>query len=307
MMRINGPILALLALPLGACAAAPAAARDAPFNRIAIIVDASGSYHERQAEAVEKAGELVRGVAERKSARWVTPDEILIISLDAAPEVIWRGTQRQLAATDHDEWIRLFGGRTDYAGCTDVARALNLAARELNAGPPAPTNRYLVAFSDLIDEPPTRGVSGCAPQRAVPDREIAWNGLQPLTSIAVFWMPPDQKMAWDAAMRDHGLNNYRLFSVSESGVNRIDPPDQAKHVPTAEERAMSQQTLLGWAKGALWALAALCLALALFALSFAFFRRRRRLRPGRPAPTPGARRGTAVSGPVAPLQLPPRR
>lgn len=283
---------------------ASANAAETPFNRVAVMVDASGSYKARQPEAVAKAALLLDGLAERKRKRWEKADEILIISLDAAPEVIWRGTPAELAATDRNEWIARFRGRSDYAGCTDVTAGLNLAATELNAAPTA-TVRYLFAFSDLLDERPVQGASTCAPPRATPGDDLAWDTLEQI-KIAAFWLPANQKMAWDAAMKAHGLTSYRLLSTSESGVNRIDIPEPAKHEVTDEERAHSRGVLAGAAKSFGLLIVSLVVLIALCAAGLAFVaRRRRRLRSPIAATMTGPRSVT-VRGPVAPMRIPPQ-
>lgn len=274
-----------------------------PFNRVAIVIDASGSYRARQAEAVAKASGLLAGLAAQKHKRWDRADEVIIISLDASPEVIWQGSPADLAAVARDEWVSRFKGRSDYAGCTDVAAGLNLAAQRLNAGP-VPTNRYLFVFSDLIDERPTSGVSSCAAPRPVPGEDIAWEALKPV-SISAFWLPADQKMAWDAAFKAHGDFTYRLHSISESAVNAIDVPEPAVHKTTDAERAQSRALLKTAGKKLGIGLAAVLGALMLGGVGLPLFARRRRTAPARPAVTAAAR-GGVVRGPVARMRIPPQ-
>lgn len=293
-----------LALALALASATPSQAADRPFNRVAIMIDASGSYRARQGEAVARASALLAGLAEQRHERWERADEILIISLDAAPEVIWRGTPAELSATDRNEWIVRFRGRSDYAACTDVAAGLNLAARELNAAPAA-TAQYLFAFSDLIDERPVQGVSTCAPPRATPGDDVAW-GMLTQIRIAAFWLPVDQKMAWDAEMRAHGLTSYRLLSTSESGVNRIDIPEPARHEVTDEERAQSRSVLTAAAKSVGLFLASLVGLVVLGAAGLAFLASRRRARRALSASTVARPHGVPVQGPVAPMRIPPK-
>lgn len=290
------------ALALVLATATPSQAADRPFNRVAIVIDASGSYRARQGEAVAKASSLLAGLAEQKHKRWEKADEILIISLDAAPEVIWRGTPAELSATDRNEWIARFRGRSDYAACTDVAAGLNLAARELNAAPAA-TARYLFAFSDLVDERPVRGVSSCAPPRPTPGDDVAWDMLEQI-KIAAFWLPANQKMAWDAEMKAHGLTSYRLLSTSESGVTQIDIPEPAKREVTDEERAQSRGVLTAAAKSVGLLLASLAGLIMIGAAGLAFLARRRRSGRSPRASTTTSPRGVPVRGPVAPMRIP---
>lgn len=274
-----------------------------PFNRFVILIDASGSYKARQAEAVAKASGLLAGLAAQKHKRWDRADEVLILSLDASPEVIWQGSPADLDAVGRDEWVSRFKGRSDYAGCTDVAAGLNLAAQKLNAGP-VPTNRYLFVFSDLIDERPTSGVSSCASPRPVPGEDIDWSALKPI-SISAFWLPAEQKMAWDTAFKSHGEFTYRLHSISESAVNAIDVPEPAVHKTTDAERAQSRALLKTAGKNLGIGVAAVLGAMVLGVLGLAFFARRQQPRSVRAA-TPILARGVVVRGPVARMRIPPQ-
>lgn len=249
-------------------------AADQPFNRIAVIIDASGSFHSRQSEAVAKVGELLGGLSLRKSKRWNLPDQIDIISLDASPEVIWSGTPKDLQAVDKSEWLRRFRGRSDYAKCTDVTAALSLAVSRLSSGGPAPTATYLYIFSDLVDEPPLKGVSSCAKPRGVIGDEFDWAALQNVRVVA-FWMPVDQKMAWNRAMRSHGLTSFRLLSNSESGVNAVEVPPSAKHVVTVEERQATKQSMSGFLNVVILSVAGVVALIVVIGLFSAWAARRR--------------------------------
>jgi hypothetical protein len=293
--------LALVAATMAV--SAPSVAESAPFNRVVIVVDASGSYKARQPDAIAKAGELLAGLSERKQKRWDRPDEVLIVSLDAAPEVIWKGTPAELAAANRADWIARFRGRSDFAKCTDVAAALNLAADELHKAPAA-TAQYLYVFSDLVDERPLDGPSACAAPRQTPGDDVAWDRLEAIR-IAAFWLPASQKMAWDEAMKSHGLTSYRLLSTSESGVNRIEIPEPAKREVTSAERQQGRDTLVGVAQLAgTIAVAGLGLVLLAALASSAIARRRRPTSPR--APASGGSRSIAVRGPVAPMRIPPK-
>lgn len=109
-------------------------------------------------------------------------------------------------------------------------------------------------------------------------------------------------------MKAHGLTAYRLFSVSESAVNRIDLPEPARHDPTPEEKQQSRQVLISWVStigSTLFYLAMTIVVLASLT-GLALYLRRERRRTTRPSPSPNNRPGVAVRGPVAPLRIPPR-
>lgn len=89
------------------------AAAPQPVNKIVVMVDASGSYRARQAEAVARAVDLLARVAETKLRRWdAGADQIAVVSLDALPEVLWQGTLRDLKAVGAEQWKARFQGRT---------------------------------------------------------------------------------------------------------------------------------------------------------------------------------------------------
>ena len=269
-----------------------------PFNRIVVLLDASGSYQRRQNEAITKTGELLAALATHKNKRWEKADEITIISLDAIPEKIWKGTPQELAKTGKDEWALRFKARTDYARCTDVTAALELAA-EIFESKPQPTAKYLFAFTDFVHEPPVGTPDHCRPPKlpSVPDRDFAWEHFADV-SFAAFWMPPSQKMAWDRVLREQGLVSYKLYTTAESAVNTLDIPEPAKRKEISEgERQQNRETLWDWIK-AVGGVALGLILLAVLGLGLAAIMRKRRPMA---APNAGAR---SVTGAVAPMRIP---
>lgn len=239
----------MLCAVMGSANVQGAEKRSKPFNRIVVLLDASGSFQHRQNEAIAKTVQLLEGLSTHKAKRWEQADEIKIVSLDAIPEMIWEGTPEQFSKTDKTEWATRFKARTDYAKCTDVIAGLELAATLLEAETKAggmPTQKYLFAFSDFIHEPPVLTPTKCkAPKLPfVPGDDFAWDRLADV-KIAVFWMPPAQKMAWDRAMKEQGLIGYRLYTTAESGIAKLDIPEPAKRKVTEAERQQGQDTLAG--------------------------------------------------------------
>lgn len=226
-------------------------AREKPFNRIVIGVDASGSYKGRQAEALEKAKALLKDLSNRRVRRWEYADEVILVSLDAMPEVIWRGDTKALQQADETVWLSQFRGRSDYTKCTDVAAFFALAA-ELFAAAPLPTERYLVVFSDLLAEPPLNSPAQC--QRPVPAAELAqaipWEALAEV-STTVFWVPVTQKLAWSRIVQERGLGaKFQLYTESESTGKPLTAPNPAKRkrseAQQAETRTAATSFLLGF-------------------------------------------------------------
>lgn len=275
-------MLSLLALTAVLCAPAAYAARPQPSNRIAILVDASGSYRARQAEAVERATQLIGDIAGERVDRWDRGlDQISVISLDAMPEEIFRGSVRELKAQDREAWTRRFHKRTDYAQCTDVTRAFQVAVRFLDEGDTRYTTRYLYAFSDLRHEPPLSTMRACSKPAAVPS-DFPWEELRGVAAH-VLWMPADQKLAWQRMVEAHDTGVFHLYTDSESEVVHLTRPRTAvlSREVLAEEHAADRErygSMLGSAgRLLLWA-GATVLGFALLGILAAGLRRWQRRR-----------------------------
>jgi hypothetical protein len=273
----------LLAL-LASCAVA-CAQREAPAtNRVVLVLDASGSFAGRQAEAIARASRLLESIASRKLRRWEkAEDHVSLISLDAAPAVIWQGSLRELKQADPATWKERFAGRSDYARCTDVTGAFQLAAQELQ-GDAANVSRYLFAFTDLRHEPPTRTVSTCSAAHRGPAEDFPWELLGD-SSVSVFWVPPDPALEWRRAVQERGFSgSFHVYTASESGSVQTPAPPPARSRKTAQERDSERDALLssgvrvaGWAGGGLLGLVGVLLLLGQVA------RRSARRRPARRA------------------------
>src|SRR3990172_10154432 len=101
-----------------------------PFNRVAVVIDSSGTFKGYQFDAIEKVKGLLDKMAEQTERRYQAPDEIYIVSLDALPTVIWFGKRPQLQELTSERLSELFANRSVYSHCTDVAKAFNLAANK---------------------------------------------------------------------------------------------------------------------------------------------------------------------------------
>jgi len=163
--------LALVGIMFG-CSTAPVMER--PSLRVVVLIDRSDTYKSRQAQAVEFATQLLGEMAEERLHRWEGGnDQIAVISIDSSPDVLWEGSFPELQNMDAAEWETRFRARSDYAGCTDLSMAFATAARYLE-GDPRFVGKYLVVFSDLIDEPPTDSISRCKPARSMPGEDFPW-------------------------------------------------------------------------------------------------------------------------------------
>lgn len=257
----------------------------APSNRVVIVIDGSGSFQDRQAEAVERAVALLDAMAQKKLHRWEpATDTITIISLDAFPQVLWQGALQDLKGMDRAAWVARFRARTDYAGCTDVGRAFRLAVQHLE-GDPRYVHKYLFVFSDLVHEPPTTSISTCRPpsRPSLPPDGFPWEALRDV-SVAVFWVPPDQILAWQRAVEEHGLaSSFALYTTSDSAQVKILPPPTPTVEVTEAERQVQRERYTGLA-GAFVKSAGVILMLVVLSLAAIVIASRLRNKGGRPAP-----------------------
>lgn len=223
-----------------------------PANHVVIIVDSSGSFRSRVSDALEQVRGLLDGLATRKVHRWEpATDRIWIVSLDALPGVLWHGTVADLKTLDEAAWLARFEGRSDFSHCTDVTAAFRLAARVLGEESRF-VAKYIWAFSDLIDEPPTETIRTCRAPRlpSLPNDEFPWEQLRGV-AVSVFWMPPNQVLAWRRAAEERGLADSSLafYTTSESSSVVIQPPQRHQVEHTKAELAAEREALLwGFAK-----------------------------------------------------------
>lgn len=215
--------------------------RPEPFNKVVVIVDASGSYSSRRIEAIDRAVALLSSMSQKKLHRWESAsDRVTIISLDAIPEALWEGSLHELKTMDSEFWTAHFQARTDYVGCTDVTAAFRLAARHLD-GDPRYVHKYLFVFSDLIDEPPTDSIYRPRKPSRLPTGDFPWEALRDV-SVSVFWAPPEQKLIWHRTVEERGLGaSFVIYTTSESAEVIIQPPPRPRIELTENERKTERE------------------------------------------------------------------
>ena len=251
-------------------------------NSVAVIIDASGSFKGRFEEALKRATELLEGMGQTELHRWESgTDQISLISLDALPEVLWKGSLVELKALDATYWEERFSSRADFSGCTDVTRAFQLAVDGFKDE--KHLNKYVFAFSDCIDEPPIDSLRSCAAPTypSPPPSEFPWSELSGC-SVSVFWIPAEQKFSWHKAIVERNLeNSFSLFSPSEMTVIAISPPPRSKIVYSEEEKqAVREMTVKTGIKIIKWGGIALgCMfVFFLFVMCIAFVSRKNKPR-----------------------------
>lgn len=247
--------------------------RPKPSNKIVILLDGSGSYKKRQLEAIERASALLDSISKQEVHRWDKgTDRIAVISLDAAPALLWEGTLKELkdsTAGNRNAWADRLRARADYARCTDVNAAFQLALENLD-GDPRYVQKYLFAFSDLLDEPPTVSLNTCQVPRRGPSEEFPWDGLNDV-SVSIFWMPSTQILPWNRAINGHQLaDSFRIYSDSESATVTIAPPPRPTVLLTEEDANADRADLVGRLKSG--AVVIVSVTLLLFAVPLALKR-----------------------------------
>jgi hypothetical protein len=199
------------------------------------------------------------------------------------------------------DWAARFKARTDYASCTDVSAAFRLAASRLN-GDSRYVDKYLIGFTDVIDEPPVASIKNCRPARhpSLPPEDFPWEALRNV-SISIFWVPPEQKLAWQRVVTSHNLSNsFALYTSSESSQVKLASINRAEREPDAGETAANREKILTLAKtiGVIIAI----LAGALFGLLFWSRRRSMAKRNNtRPGPSDARRDRKMAMGEPRPL------
>lgn len=282
-----------------------------PTNKVVVILDRSRTYQHRLEAAIARVRSLLESLSQTTLKRWESDtDQIVLISLDALPEVIWEGTLRDLHALDHGAWAGRLQGRSDHARCTDVEAAFRLAGQHLQSGG-ALVNKYLFVFSDLVHEPPTTSLSVCRPPAipSGPSETFPWEVLANVMTT-VFWVPAEQKLAWTRAVAEQGLQDrFALYTTSESASVTLKTPERAKDPRSEAEQAQSRATMRSAIWTWLWRLmTVMVLLVAGVTAGFVLLSRRGRRPSGRQAarrrPThtnPGGRQGR---GPRPPLSTP---
>lgn len=279
-----------------------------PTNKVVVILDRTGTYKHRLEAAIGRVRALLESLSKTKLKRWESDvDQIVLISLDALPEVLWTGNLRQLKALDQAAWTSRLQGRSDYTRCTDVEAAFRLAGQHLQSEK-SMVHKYLFVFSDLIHEPPTASLGTCqAPTTpSVPSEAFPWEALGDVQT-KVFWVPPDQKLAWSRAVAEQGLQEtFTLYTTSESATVTLETPERAKdakdtRTEAEQEAARVAQRGVIWTW--LWRASAIVMAIAGVVVGgFVLLGRRGGQPPQRPAAAP--RRRSVPPLPTSALRRP---
>ena len=209
-----------------------------PGNYVIVMIDRSLSFRSRQQDAIDRTVKYLDQIASRKLGRWEGKrDRVTVISLDAIPTVLWEGNLQDLKSLSAADWEKRFAARNDYEKCTDITGAFSLAADRFASADAEATNKYLLAFTDLVHEPPLSSASVCARPHPEPSEDFPWASLEDV-SVNVFWLPINQKLIWQRSFKERGLAGHvALYSDSESEAVDIAPPPPAKQTMSETDRA----------------------------------------------------------------------
>lgn len=247
--------------------------RTQSINKIAVIVDNSGSFRSRYGDAIGKAVGFLNNLA--KSARGSASDQVMVISLDAIPEAIWSGTVEELRSKNSSFWTSRFNSRKDYAQCTDVTAAFKLAARYLLGS--RSDRRIVMAFSDLTHEPAGSSITKPKSRSIMPPDDFPWGSFRDI-SVKVFWIPASHILHWQRSAQKHGLSDFKLYTPSESANVSIKLPDRAKRKYTEEERKEAIRKYRRYAKYILGTAGIFVVAIIALLVTAVLLLRRRRNR-----------------------------
>jgi len=218
-------------------------------NKIVVVVDCSGSFKSQHQNAVQQTLRLLDSLAQTKMKRWEgESDEVNLISLDALPQIVWKGSVKALKTANLQDIVKLFSARKEFSSCTNVMAAFELAFQNLE-GDPRYVSKYLFVFSDLIHEPPTKTVTTCASPVKVQGDDFPWNLLEDI-STTIFWIPANQQLVWEKAVANHGLKGrVTMYSTGFSDKITIAPPPKAQEKVSEKEQESQTRELVGTLQG----------------------------------------------------------
>lgn len=221
----------------------------APYNLVVVVLDSSISFQipvtgsdMKGRVPVNEAIQVVQRLFDASSAerrrRNVAEDRYVIVAVDAASQVIWRGDRKALVALNGDALTKMLQVRRQFAHCTDYASGMNAAARVIRENADA-TNFYVVTFGDLIHEPPTTSYRACAAPTGNPPATIDWDTLQ-YASLGFYFVSTDFKLRpnqhWPELLESHDIYaDFKDMAQTMTQALELPPPPRAVYRPTQEQ------------------------------------------------------------------------
>jgi hypothetical protein len=211
-------------------------------------------------EALQLVQQFLRDAAKQPRHRNEGRDVYAIVALDAASQTIWTGSRDQLTELTGDALQQKLAVRDQFKWCTDIEAAFDevvaLFHRYSNA-----SEKYLLVFSDLINEPPRRAWNKCAPPSGEPPKGIDWNALKAARlgfyfAAKTFPHRPDLKWRSELARRELQAEFLDTAQALSAGVT-LSPPPPAVYKPTREEVAVARARVEGLSNAVVRAIAIL--------------------------------------------------
>ena len=240
-----------------------------PYNVIAVVMDVTVSFRLPSKapglrgrvfalDALQLVQQFLRDAAKQPRHRTDGRDVYAIVALDAASQTIWTGTRDQLSELTADNLKEKLAAREAFKWCTDIEAAFSAVAELFRTYSNA-SEKYVLVFSDLINEPPQRAWNKCAPPSGEPPKGIDWNALT--TARLGFYFatkdfPHRPDVKWRAELERRGLHADFLDAAQTltAGVT-LSPPPPAVYKPTQEEVAVARARVEGLSNTVVRALA----------------------------------------------------
>lgn len=230
-----------------------------PYNFVAIVMDFTVSFRLPSKapglkgrvfalDALQLVQQFLRDAAKQARRRTDGRDVYAIVALDAASQTIWIGSRDQLSELTADNLKEKLAARDAFKWCTDIEAAFGAVADLFRTYSNA-SEKYVLVFSDLINEPPQRAWNKCAPPSGDPPKGIDWNAL--ITTRLGFYFatkdfPHRPDVKWRADLERRGLHAEFLDAAQAvtAGVT-LNPPPPAVYKPTQEEAAIARARVEG--------------------------------------------------------------
>lgn len=230
-----------------------------PYNLVAVVMDFTVSFRLPSKvpglkgrvfaqEALQLVQQFLRDAAKQPRRRNEGRDVYAIVALDAASQTIWTGTRDQLSELTADNLKQRLAARDAFKWCTDVEAAFNEVVALFHKYSSA-SEKYLLVFSDLINEPPQRAWNKCASPSGEPPKGIDWSALK--TGRLGFYFaakdfPHRPDVKWRLELDRRGLQAEFLDTAQalSAGVT-LSPPSPAIYKPTQEEMAVARARVEG--------------------------------------------------------------
>lgn len=239
----------------------------APYNLVVIVLDFTVSFRLPSKapglkgrvfalEALQLVQQFLRDAAKQPRHRNEGHDVYAIVALDAASQVIWTGTRDQLSELTADNLKEKLAARDAFKWCTDIEAAFNEVAVLLRKYSNA-SEKYVLVFSDLINEPPRRTWNKCGSRSGEPPKGIDWSALKTVRlgfyfAAKDFPYRPDVK--WRSELERRGLQAEFLDTAQALSAGlTLSPPPPAVYKPTQEEMAVAHARVEGLSTTVIWA------------------------------------------------------